>query len=169
MKISMHAMSVQVFTPALQSLGKILDKGAQHAAARKFDPGVLAQARLAPDMFPLVRQVQLACDFAKNSDARLSGQEPPRFEDNEQTLEELKARIARTVDYLQSLRAEAFKGSEDRDIKIPLPNNNSLEMKGLPYLNNFALPNFYFHVVAAYAILRHNGVELGKRDYLGPT
>ena len=169
MQISMYTMSVEAFIPSLRALSKLLDKGAQHATARKFDASVLANGRLAPDMFPLVKQVQIACDFAKNSSARLCGQDPPRFEDNEQTLEELKARIAKTVDYLQSLRAEAFKGSEDRDIKIPLPNNNSLEMKGLPYLNNWALPNFYFHVVTAYAILRHNGVDVGKRDFLSAT
>jgi len=168
MKISMHAMSVQVFTPALQSLGKILDKGAQHAAARKFDPGVLAQARLAPDMFPLVRQVQLACDFAKNSTARLAGQEPPRFADDEQTFEQLQARIARTLDYLAGVSASALEGAEDRDIKIPI-RDQTLEMKGLPFLQHWALANFYFHLVAAYSILRHNGVELGKRDYLGNT
>jgi hypothetical protein len=162
----MYTMSVEAFVPTLRALSKLLDKGAEYAAAKKFDTSVLASARLAPDMFPLVRQVQIACDFAKNSSARLCGQEQPRFEDNEQTLDELKARIAKTIDYVQSLRMEGFKGSEDRDIKIPLPNNNSLEMKGLPYLNHFALPNFYFHVVAAYAILRENGVDVGKRDFL---
>ena len=169
MQISMYTMSVEAFIPSLRALSKLLDKGAQHATARKFDAAVLANGRLAPDMFPLVKQVQIACDFAKNSSARLCGQDPPRFEDNEQTLDELKARVARTIDYVQGLRADAFKGSEDRDIKIPLPNNNSLEMKGLPYLNNWALPNFYFHVVTAYAILRHNGVDVGKRDFLNAT
>ena len=166
MQISMFTMSVEAFLPTLRALSKLLDKGAQYATTKKFDTSVLVNGRLAPDMFPLVKQVQIACDFAKNSSARLCGQDPPRFEDNEQTLDELKARVARTIDYVQGLRADAFKGSEDRDIKIPLPNNNSLEMKGLPYLNNFALPNFYFHVVAAYAILRHNGVDVGKRDFL---
>ena len=127
---------------------------------------VLVNARLAPDMFPLVRQVQIACDHAKNSTARLIGQEPPVFEDNEQTLDELKARIARTIDYLRSARETAFEGAEDRDIKIPLPNNLALEMNGLQFLRDWALPHFYFHVVTAYDILRHNGVEIGKRDYL---
>ena len=169
MQISMFTMSVEAFLPTLRALSKLLDKGAQYATTKKFDTSVLVNGRLAPDMFPLVKQVQIACDFAKNSSARLCGQDPPRFEDNEQTLDELKARVARTIDYVQGLRADAFKGSEDRDIKIPLPNNNSLEMKGLPYLNNFALPNFYFHVVAAYAILRHNGVDVGKRDFLNAT
>jgi hypothetical protein len=165
MKISMYAMSVEVFLPALRSLAKILDKATQHANAKKFDPEVLVNARLAPDMFSLARQVQLAGDFAKNSTARLMGQDWPRFEDNEKTMEELKSRVARTIDYLQGVRASAFEGSEDRDIKIPL-RDTTLEMKGLPYLQNFALPNFYFHVVTAYDILRHNGVEIGKRDFL---
>jgi len=165
MKISMYAMSVQVFVPTLRSLAKLLDKATQHAAQKKFDAAVLADARLAPDMFPLTRQVQLACDFAKNSSARLMGVEAPRFEDNEKTFDELKARVARTLDYLGSASASAFEGAEARDIKIPL-RDQTLEMKGLPYLQNWALPNFFFHVVTAYAILRHNGVEIGKRDFL---
>ena len=168
MKISMHSMTIEIFVPTLRTLSKLLDKGAQSAAARKFDPGVLANARLAPDMFSLVQQVQLACDFAKNSTGRLIGQDAPRFEDNEKTLDELKARIARTVDYLDGVRAAAFEGSEDRDIKIPL-RDTAIEMKGLPYLKTWVLPNFYFHVVAAYAILRHNGVDVGKRDFLNVT
>jgi len=165
MKISMYAMSVQMFVPTLRQLAKLLDKGAAHAAQKKYDTAVLVNARLAPDMFPFVRQIQLACDFAKNSTARLMGVEAPRFEDSEKTYDELKARIARTLDYLASASAGAFEGSEDRDIKIPL-RDQTLEMKGLPYLQNWALPNFYFHVVAAYSILRHNGVEVGKRDFL---
>ncbi len=166
MRISMYTMSVETFVPLLQSLAQLIDKGAQHAAARKFDPAVLAQARLAPDMYPLTRQVQITCDVAKNSTARLIGSEPPRFEDTEQTLDQLKARIARTLDYLQGVRAEAFEGSEDRDIRIPLPNGQTLEFKGLAFLRSWALPNFYFHLVTTYDLLRHNGVELGKRDYL---
>jgi len=166
MKISMYAMSVEVFTPTLRSLGKILQKAAQHAAQRKFDPAILVDGRLAPDMFALAKQVQLASDFAKNSTARLMGVDAPRFEDDEKTFEELQARIARTLDYLGTAAPRAFEGAEDRDIKIPL-RDQTLEMKGLPYLQKWALPNFYFHVVTAYAILRHNGVEVGKRDYLG--
>jgi len=165
-KISVYAISIGTFVPMLRALSSILDKGAEHASARNFDSAVLVNARLAPDMFPLVRQVQIACDHAKNSTARLIGQEPPVFEDNEQTLDELKARIARTIDYLQSARETAFEGAEDRDIKIPLPNNLALEMNGLQFLRDWALPHFYFHVVTAYDILRHNGVEIGKRDYL---
>jgi hypothetical protein len=161
----MYSMSVEIFVPTLRTLSKLLDKSAQYATAKKFDSAVLANARLAPDMFSLVQQVQLACDFAKNSTGRLIGQDAPRFEDNEKTLDELKARIARTIDYLEGVRASAFEGSEDRDIKIPL-RDTSLEMKGLAYLKTWVLPNFYFHVVTAYAILRHNGVDVGKRDYL---
>ncbi len=166
MKISVYTIAIETFTPMLRSLSNVLDKGAQHAIARNFDSAVLVNARLAPNMFPLVKQVQIACDHAKNSAARLMGQEPPRFEDNEQTLDELKARIAKTLDYLQSAHAAAFEGAEDRDIRIPLPNNLVLEMKGLQFLRDWALPHFYFHVVTAYDILRHNGVDLGKRDYL---
>lgn len=164
----MYSMSVETFVPTLRQLAKMLDKAAQHASAKKFDPSVLVNARIAPDMYPLVKQVQLSCDFAKNSAGRLAGQDPPRFEDNEKTLEELKARVAKTLDYLQGVRAGALEGSEDRDVKLSLPNNTSLEFKGLPFLKDWALPNFYFHVVTAYAILRHNGVEIGKRDYLSP-
>jgi hypothetical protein len=166
MKISMHAMSVDVFVPALTHLSKLLDKGVAHAGAKKFEPGVLVNARLAPDMFPLSRQIQIACDAAKNGCARLAGQEAPRFEDKETTLEELSARVAKTTEYLKSLSASAFDGSEDRVIKIPV-GERTIEMQGLPYLQTWALPNFYFHVVATYAILRHNGVEIGKADFLG--
>jgi|HubBroStandDraft_1064217.scaffolds.fasta_scaffold18422_2 hypothetical protein len=166
MTISMHALAVETFVPMLRSLSNILDKAAQYASAKKFDSAVLVTARLAPDMFPLSRQVQIACDHAKNAAARLTGQEPPRFADEEQTLDELKARVARTVDYVESVRPAAFQGAEDRDIKIALPNNLRLEMKGLQFLRDWALPHFYFHLVTAYDILRHNGVEIGKRDYL---
>lgn len=166
MKISMHTMSVEAFVPTLTALGKILDKAAQHASAKKFDAAVLVNARLAPDMYPLAKQVQIACDFAKNSTARLAGQEAPRFEDDEQTIDQLKARVAKTLDYVKGFRPAAFEGAEDRDIKLSFPNGMSLEFKGLPFLRDWALPNFYFHAVTAYDILRHNGVEVGKRDYL---
>lgn len=168
MKVSVHALSIEVFATTLTNLSGLLEKGAAHATARKFDPGVLVSARLAPDMFPLSRQVQIACDLAKNSAARLAGQEPPRFEDNEKTLEELRARIARTIDYLRSLPAAALEGSEDRDIRVPA-GERTLEFKGLAFLQRWAIPNVFFHVTTAYNILRHNGVELGKRDFLGPV
>jgi hypothetical protein len=126
---------------------------------------VLLQSRLAPDMLPLTRQVQIACDAAKNSVPRLAGQEPMKIEDNEQTFDELKARIAKTIDYLKTFDPAALNGSETREIKIPA-RDRTLEFSGLNYLRRFALPNFFFHVTTTYAILRHNGVELGKRDYL---
>jgi hypothetical protein len=166
MKISMYGMSVGQFLPMLASLRKILDKAAANARTRKFDTNVLVNARLAPDMFTLARQLQLTCDFAKNSSARLAGLEAPRFEDNETTFDELQARIDKTVAYLKTIPAAALDGQEERDIKIPL-RDRTLEMKGLPFVQNWALPNFYFHAVTAYNILRHNGVDLGKQDYLG--
>jgi uncharacterized protein len=166
MKISVHALSVDLFANALGNLSALLEKGRAHATARKFDPGVLVGSRLAPDMLPLSRQVQIACDIAKNSSSRLAGIEPPRFEDNEKTIEELRARIARTIDYLKGLPASAFEGSEDRDIKVP-SGERTLEFKGLDFLQRWAIPNVFFHVTTAYNILRHNGVDIGKRDFLG--
>jgi len=165
MKVSMHALSAEVFINALNNLSWILEKAAASAAQRKFDPGVLLAARLAPDMFPLTRQVQIAGDIAKNSVARLAGQEPPRFEDEETTIEQLRARIARTVDFLQSVPASALENSETRDIKLPA-GERTLEFKGLEFLQRWAIPNVFFHITTAYNILRHNGVDLGKRDFL---
>lgn len=167
MTSSLYASSVEAFLPMLRTLSTLLDKGAQHASAKGFDPAVLANARLAPDMFPLVRQVQIACDQAKNATARLMGQEPPPFTDDEQTLDDLKSRIARTIDFLEKARPAAFEGAGERDISMPLRNELVLEMKGFQFLRDWALPQFYFHVVTAYDILRHNGVEIGKRDFLG--
>ena len=166
MKIPMHALSAEVFASTLGNLSWILDQGLAHAAQRKFDPGVLLAARLAPDMLPLTRQVQIACDIAKNSVARLAAQEPPRFEDNETSIEQLRTRIARAIDYLKSVPASALEGSETRDIKVPA-GERTLEFKGLDFLQRWAIPNVFFHVTTAYDILRHNGVELGKRDFLG--
>jgi len=166
MKISMHNMVVDQCAPLLAAMSKILDKGVAYAEAKKFDPSVLVNSRIAPDMWPLSRQVQIASDMVKNGVARLAGQEAPRYEDNEQTIDELKARIAKTIDYIKSVPASAFEGSEDRDIKIPL-RDRTLEMKGLDYLRGFVLPNFYFHTSMVYALMRHNGVELGKKDFLG--
>jgi hypothetical protein len=166
MKISMHALSVEVFTITLGNLSSILEKGLAHATQRKFDPAVLLAARLAPDMLPLTRQVQIACDIAKNSVARLAAQEPPRFEDNETSFEQLRLRIARVIDYLKSVPAAALDGSEARDIRVPT-GQRAYEFKGLEFLQRWAIPNVFFHVTTAYAILRHNGVEIGKRDFLG--
>jgi hypothetical protein len=168
MKISIHALSIDIFTNALTNLSALLEKGAAYAAAKKFDSSVLVSSRLAPDMLPLVKQVQIACDVSKNSAARLAGTEPPRFEDNEKTIEELRARIAKTLDYLKSIPASALEGSEDRDIKVPA-GERTLEFKGLAFVQRWALPNVFFHVTTAYNILRHNGVDIGKRDYLGPV
>ena len=166
MKISMHAFSVEVYANTLGNLSRVLEKGLAHATQRKFDPGVLLASRLAPDMLPLTRQVQIACDIAKNSVARLAVQEPPRFEDNETNIEQLRARLARTIDYLKSVPASAFEGSETRDIKVPA-GDRTLEFKGLDFLQRWAIPNVFFHVTTAYNILRHNGVDLGKADFIG--
>jgi uncharacterized protein len=163
---SAYGMAIETFAPMLRTLSTLLDAGARHASAKGFDPAVLVNARLAPDMYPLVRQVQLACDAAQDGAARLIGKEAPHVENDEQTLDALKARIATTVDYLATLSATAFKGAEDRDISLPLIDDLVLEMKGFQYLRDWALPHFYFHVVTAYDILRHSGVEIGKRDYL---
>jgi len=162
----MHAMSVDVFARALGNLSAFLEKGQAHAAQRKFEPAVLLASRLAPDMLPLTRQVQLAADISKNAVARLAAQEPPRFPDTETSFEELHARIARTLDYLRGVPPTALEGAETRDIKLP-SGDRTLEFKGLDYLQHWAIPNVFFHVATAYAILRHNGVELGKRDFLG--
>jgi hypothetical protein len=159
-------MSVDTFVPMLRSLSALLEKGAEHARAKGIDPDSLANARLAADMFPLARQVQIACDQAKNGTARLIGREPPRFEDNEKTLADLKARIAKTLAYLDTIRPAAFEGARTRQVTFALNGELTLDMDGVQYLRDWALPHFYFHVVTAYDILRHNGVEIGKRDYL---
>jgi hypothetical protein len=166
MKYPVQTMSIDTFVPMLRSLSKIFDKAAQHAKAKSIDGAVLANARLAPDMFPLTKQIQIACDMAKNGTARLMGREAPKFDDNEQTLDELKARIERTIDYLEKVDRGALQGAEDRQITMQLPTDLVLEMKGLEYLRDWILPHFYFHVVTAYDILRHNGIEIGKLDYL---
>jgi len=167
MKITVQAATVDVFANSLTSLSALLEKGLANAAARKFEPSVLFNARLAPDMFPLSRQVQIACDLAKNSVSRLAALEPPRFEDNEKTLEELRTRIARTIDYMKSIPASAFEGSEDRDLKVPAGPDKFLDFKGLDFVQRWAIPNVFFHITTAYAILRHNGVDIGKRDFIG--
>jgi hypothetical protein len=159
-------MAVDTFVPMLGTLSTLLDKGAAHMKASGSDPDALVEARLAPDMFPLARQVQIACDSAKSAAARLTGQEPPKFEDSEKTLEDLKARINRTLDYVKSVPATAYQEAEKRRVTFPLMNDMSLDMNGMQYLRDWALPNFYFHVVTAYDILRNQGVQVGKQDYL---
>ena len=169
MKISMQNMAIDSFAPVLQSLSRILDKAAAHGTAAKID---LANARLAPDMYTLAQQVRIACAQARDCVARLTGKEPPRtpspVEHDEQTIGDLKARIANTIIKLASAEAADFEGSEDRDCNIEIPNGGGvIVMNGLQYLRSWALPHFYFHVVTAYDILRHHGVELGKKDYMG--
>ena len=166
MNISMHAMSHGVFNKALTQLLHVMDKGAANAKARNFDVSVLVSARLAPDMLPFTRQIQLTSDFAKNSMARLAGIDPPKFEDSEITMDELVARVKKTIDYIDSVSAAALEGSETRDIKIAL-RDRTVEFKGLAFLQVWAIPNFFFHHVTAYNLLRHNGVDIGKRDFLG--
>ena len=167
MPFSLSSASLPVFEIGLNALSGVLDKTAAYAAAKKIEPTVLVNYRLAPDMFTLGRQVQVACDQAKNGTARLAGAEPPKFEDNETTIEQLKERIAKTVAFLKGLDAEAIDGSLEREITFPLGPTNKGHMKGSDYLNHFVLPNFYFHLTAAYAVARHAGVDVGKRDFLG--
>ena len=168
MQITLHGTASNAALRALSTLDVLLDKAMASAEARKIDPAVLLAARLAPDMFPLMRQVQIACDFCKGPMARLAGIENPKFEDNESTFEDLKARIERTRAFVNSVDATSLFGAEDRDITIQA-GPQTLEFKGLPYLLGFALPNLYFHMSMAYAILRHNGVDVGKRDFIGPA
>jgi len=166
MTISMHSACVPIFTRLLGNLGQWLDKAEAHAQAKKFEPSVYLAARLAPDMLPFTRQIQMACDAAKFGMARLAGVEAPKFEDNETSVTELRERIRKTLDFILSVPATAIDGTEDKDIVVPR-RDGSITLKGEFYLKHFVLPNFFFHVTTAYALLRHNGVELGKRDYLG--
>jgi hypothetical protein len=162
----MIAQSIPDFVRTLTALSGILEKGAASAQARKIDPLVLTSSRLAPDMFPLTKQVQIACDVAKNGFARLSGVEAPKFDDKEATFEELQARIAKTIDFLHSVKTESLGGAEDKVVSFPAGPERVLKMKGDAYLTQWMLPNLYFHTVTTYAILRHNGVDVGKLDYL---
>jgi len=167
MSLSMSSSSIPAFEIGLAALSGVLDKAAAFSEARKIDPSVLLQSRLFPDMFPLVRQVQVASDLAKNGASRLAGVESPSYEDNETTIDQLKDRLERTRAYLKSIDAKKVDGADDREITFPLGPTNKGHMKGADYLSHFLLPNFYFHVTAAYAILRHFGVDIGKRDFLG--
>jgi hypothetical protein len=167
MPFTMSQALLPSLTIGLEALSKVLDKGAAFAAARKFDPALLLGMRLAPDMFALTRQVQVATDLAKNGTARLAGVEPPRFEDNETTIDQLKDRIARAVTFIKSVDTKEIDAAAERELTFPLGPVNKGQMIGADYLNHFVLSNFYFHCTAAYAILRHAGVEVGKMDYLG--
>lgn len=167
MSISMYAASVPVFKQMLGSLVGILDKAEAYAAARKVDPAVLLQARLFPDMLPLVRQIQIACDFATGVSARLAGDEVPGYDDNEQNLAQLTERLQRTIAFLDTIDAARFDGSEEREILTRPGTPKERRFTGQDYLLTYGLPQFFFHVTTAYALLRHNGVEIGKRDYMG--
>jgi len=166
MHISMYEASIPLFVHSLRNLRAILEKGAAHAEAKRFDSSVLANSRLFPDMLPLINQIQIASDAAKGAAARLAAVDAPKFEDDEKTFPELLARIDKTVDYLQSFKPEQFEGSEELTITIKT-RNNSFSFPGLLYLRHWAIPNFFFHMTTAYNLLRHNGVELGKADFLG--
>jgi hypothetical protein len=166
MKISMYQASAPRFANALTNLSAILDKAQAHAEAKKIDPAVLGALRLIADMFPLARQVQIACDTAKGAVARLAGVEIPKHEDTEQTVPELKARIAKTLDFVRSVPAARIDGSEEREVVLKM-RGQDVKLNGLQYLFGHAWPNFHFHVTTAYNILRANGVELGKRDFIG--
>ena len=167
MSVSLYEVSIPVFTLSLSNLATILDKAASHAATKKVDPKVLPAARLIIDMLPLSSQIQIACDTAKGAAARLAGIEVPKHEDTEATLDELKARVAKTLDFIKTIKPEQLEGAERREIVLQFP-QSTLKFTGVNYLTNFALPNFFFHVTTAYALMRKNGVDLGKRDFLGP-
>jgi uncharacterized protein len=167
MSISLYEISIPAISRALSNLSAILDKAAAHSAAKKYDSVVLVQLRLYPDMHPLVRQVQIACDTAKGAAARLAGVEVPKHEDTETTLDELKQRIAKTVDFLKTVTAAQVDSAEERAIEIKFP-NGAWKFTALAYLTDFVLPNFYFHESMVYALLRKSGVEIGKMDFLGP-
>jgi hypothetical protein len=166
MKLSMYVASVPVFSRQLTNLRNILEKAAAHAEQRKIDPAVLVAGRLFPDMLPLSKQVQIATDHAKGAAARLAGLEPPKYDDTETTFAELNARVSKTISYLETFSAVQFEGADERTISLTM-RGNTLTFGGSEYLVGYALPNFYFHVTTAYAILRHSGVEIGKGDFLG--
>lgn len=168
MKTSMHTLSVPIFVKMLTQLSVILDKAAAHAEAKKIDQAVLLNSRLIPDMFPLTRQVQIASDFSKGCVARLAGQEPPKWEDNESSFAELKGRLVRTIEFINGFSPADIDGSEDREITLQV-RGETVKTTGLPYLTQRALPNFFFHATTAYALLRKDGVDIGKRDYIGPV
>lgn len=166
MSISMYDICIPALTRGLTNLSAILDKASAHAEAKKFDSQVLAQSRLFPDMHPLTRQVQIACDTAKGAAGRLAQLEIPKHEDSETSVAELKARIAKTLDYLKSITPAQMQGAESREVELKFP-NGAWKFGGLAYLTEFVLPNFYFHMSMVYALLRKSGIEVGKRDFLG--
>ena len=167
MTVSLHAASVPVFNQLLGGLADVLKKAEAHATERKIDPNAYLQSRLYPDMFPLLRQVQIACDFAKSVSARLAQSEVPAWEDNEASFEDLQSRIARTQAFIVSLDAANFEGAESRDIVLRPGTPKEKKLTGQAYVLNYGLPQFFFHVPTAYALLRHAGIEIGKRDFMG--
>jgi uncharacterized protein len=166
MTFSMYEASAPRFSNMLRNLDAILVKAQAYAVAKKIDPSVLLTARLFPDMLPLLRQVQIVSDHAKGAVARLAGVEVPKYEDNEQSFEEIRARLAKTIAFVDTFSAGQIDGSEEREISLKV-GGKDMTFKGMPYLVGFAVPNFYFHLVTAYNILRHNGLEIGKLDYIG--
>ncbi len=166
MSISMYQASIPVFVHMLNNLANILAKGAAHAEAKGFDGTILVNSRLAPDMFALARQVQIATDMVKGGAARLAGVEPPKYDDNETTFAELIARVQKVTDYLKTFTPAQIDGSEKRPIELVL-RTRTMNFEGQIYLQHFVIPNMYFHITTAYNILRHNGVELGKPDFIG--
>jgi hypothetical protein len=167
MSISIYDVSIPLFILSLNNLTAILDKAESHAEAKKVDPKALPQTRLIVDMLPLSAQIQIACDNAKGAAARLAGMPVPKHEDTEATIADLKARVVKTLDFIKTIKPEQLQGAETREIVLEFP-QSKLKFTGLNYLTNFVLPNFFFHMTMAYALLRKNGVELGKRDFLGP-
>ena len=167
MAISMHSASAPVFIRMLGNMLNWLDKAEAHAAARKFDAANYLGLRLAPDMLNFTRQVQVACDFAKGTMSRLAGLEVPKWEDNEASIADLRARIQKTIDYVKSIPAAQVDGSESREITIPMRTGDPVKHSGEVYLKHAALPNFFFHATTAYALLRHAGVDVGKADFIG--
>ena len=163
----MYTSSVAVFKQMLGSLDAILAKAAAHVAEKNIEPSALTHARLFPDMFPLVKQVQTACDFARGVSARLAGAEVPKYDDREQTFDELRGLIARSLDFINGLGAAQFEGAAQREIVIRPGTPKARRFNGQAYLLSYGLPQFFFHVTTAYALLRHNGLEIGKRDYMG--
>jgi hypothetical protein len=167
MELTMHEAAVPPLRRCLTNLSAVLGKGLAHAEAQGFDPAVLVSSRLYPDMFPLARQVQIASDLARRGVARLAGVEAPPVADNETTLAELIDRLHHAIAYLDGFRPEQLNGSEEREVTVPIGRGETITMRGWPFLSVFVLPNVYFHATTTYAILRHNGVVIGKRDYLG--
>ncbi len=167
MAVSLYDIAAPLFRGQLSALATVLDKGAAFAEAKKIDPSVLLTARLAPDMFALTRQVQIATDMARGCVARLAGLEPPKEDDNETSFADLKARIQRTIDYIDGVSPAAFEGAERREITLK-QRAGDITMSGIKYLTWYVIPNVGFHCATAYDILRHNGLEVGKRDFLGP-